>query len=174
MEEIQIKDPSIRQFIVLKANLHSGGHHAKQQSKSQISVVERLINRLMRQKRNTGKKQMATRTVHDAFDLIHRQTKQNPLQILVDAISNAGPREEIVRLRYGGIAVPKAVDTSAQRRVDQALMYLAQGAQKGAFKSKRSLPESLAGELIAAAKFDVKTFAISRKEEKERMAKAAR
>jgi len=32
--------------------------------------------------------------------------------VLVDAVENTGPREETVRLKYGGINVPKSVDTA--------------------------------------------------------------
>ena len=96
------------------------------------------------------------------------------MQLLIQAVENAGPREETVRLRYGGISVPKAVDTASQRRVDLALMFIAQGAKKTAFKSKRTFDDCLASEIIAAAKNDVRSFSISKKEEKERVAKAAR
>jgi small subunit ribosomal protein S7 len=53
-------------------------------------------------------------------------------------------------------------------------MYIAQGAKKTAFKSKRTFDDCLASEIIAAAKNDVHSFSISKKEEKERVAKAAR
>jgi small subunit ribosomal protein S7 len=97
----------------------------------------------------------------------------NPLQVLVDAIQNAGPLEETIRLRFGGILVPKAVDVTSQRRIEQALRYIAKGAQKCAFKSKRSIAQCLADELIAAAK-NAKCYSISKKEERERIARAAR
>jgi small subunit ribosomal protein S7 len=53
-------------------------------------------------------------------------------------------------------------------------MFIAQGAQKAAFKTKRPIEECLASEIISASKYDVKAFSISKKEEKERIAKAAR
>ena len=136
--------------------------------------MERLANKLMRRKGSTGKKHATYRAVRDAFERVHTQTRQNPVQVFADAVANAGPREETVRLKYGGIAVPKAVDTSAQRRVSKALMVLAEGAQKAAFSSKRSLAECLASEIISASKNDTKCFSIARREEKERMAKASR
>jgi len=92
----------------------------------------------------------------------------------VDAIINAGPREEIVRLKYGGIAVPKSVDTSSLRRIDVALRNIAEGARLAAFKSKKSIAECLADELIAAANNDPKSYAVAKKEEVERVAKSAR
>lgn len=176
ISDIKIDDPGIRQYVNIEAvSLHTGGKASSQQcSKSEISLIERLITKMMRSEHNTGKKQKACNLVRDAFDIIHDRTKGNPVQLLIKAVENAGPREDVVRLRYGGISVPKAVDVSSQRRVDQALKFIALGAQRAAFKSKRSIEECLASEIIAVAKYDVKSYAIGKKEEKERAAKAAR
>ncbi len=177
VSEIEIVDLGVRQYANLKeiATPHTGGRVASQQfSKSSISIVERLINKMMRKERSTGQKQKTFNIVRETFEIIHTKTGKNPVQLLVKAIENAGPREEVVRLRFGGISVPKSVDTSTQRRIDQALMFIARGAQKAAFKSKRSIEECLASEIIAASEYDMKSYAISKKEEKERVAKAAR
>ncbi|HJH31880.1 MAG TPA: 30S ribosomal protein S7 [Methanosarcinaceae archaeon] len=177
LSEVEVADQGIRRYVNLDPVVlpHTSGKHAKQQfNKSNISIVERLINNVMRGGLNTGKKQLAMRVVDDAFDIINKRTKQNPVQVLVEAISHAGPREEVVRLKYGGISVPKAVDTAPQRRVDAALRYVSMGASQAAFKSKRSIAECLASEIIAASKRDAKCFSINRKDGKERVAKAAR
>ncbi len=174
--DVQIDDPGVKQYINLESILlpHTGGKASQQFSKSRMSIIERLINKVMRSEHNTGKKQKAYNIVRDSFDIIYAKTKENPIQSLIKAIENAGPREETVRLKYGGISVPKAVDTSSQRRVDQALMLIVQGAQRASFKSKRSIEECLASEIIAASRNDVKCYSVSRKGEKERVAKAAR
>ena len=177
LSEVDVTDPGIKRYVCLKAVTvpHSSGRHARQQfHKSDISIVERLVNNLMRTEKNTGKKQVAMRTVDEAFDVINKKTGKNPVQVLVDAIANAGPREEVVRLKYGGISVPKAVDTAPQRRVDSALRYISIGTRQAAFKSKRSVADCLATELLAASNSDSKAFSISRKDAKERVAKAAR
>ena len=142
--------------------------------KSEISIVERLINRLMQTEENTGKKQKAIQIVRDGFEQIHERTDENPIQVLVTAVENAAPREETVRLKYGGISVPQAVDVAPQRRVDQALMFIAQGTMNASYKSKTSPGEALARVLIGAADYDVQSYAISQKEERERVAAAAR
>jgi small subunit ribosomal protein S7 len=174
--DVTIADVGLEQHISLKplSALHTGGRHAKQQfEESKVCIVELLINKLMRSEKNTGKKMKSYAIVRDAFDIIHESTGANPLQVLVDAIQNTGPREETIRLRFGGILVPKAVDVSSQRRVDEALRFITQGAQKCAFKNKRSIARCLADELIAASK-NAKCFSINKKEEKERIARAAR
>lgn len=176
ISEVDIKDIGLEKHISLQpvSALHTGGRHAKQQfEESKVCIVELLINKLMRSEKNTGKKLKTYKSVKNAFDLIYESTSMNPLQVLVDAIQNAGPLEETIRLRFGGILVPKAVDVSSQRRIEQALRYITQGAQKCAFKSKRSIEQCLADELIATAK-NAKCHTISKKEERERIARAAR
>jgi small subunit ribosomal protein S7 len=172
---IEYSDPSTERYITVTPIAHTMGRHAgKQFQKSEISVVERLINRLMQTEENTGKKQKSMKIVKEAFEMIHDRTDENPVQILVSAVENAAPREETVRLKYGGISVPQAVDTAPQRRVDQALMFIAEGVQSSSFKSPTPAAEALANELTGAANYDVSTSSVSKKEEKERVAAAAR
>jgi len=176
-EEVEIKDPALKNYICLEPRyvIHTHGRHAKIPfAKQNVFIVERLINKVMRKGKNTGKKHMAYDIVREAFEIIHRKTGKNPLQVLVDAIINGGPREEVVRLKYGGIAVPKSVDTSSLRRVDVALRNIAEGARLAAFKSKKSIAECLADEIIAAANNDSRSYAVAKKEEVERIAKSAR
>jgi small subunit ribosomal protein S7 len=139
-----------------------------------MMIVERLINRLMQTENNTGKKQLAIRIVRDAFEIINKKTKRNPVEVLVEAIANAGPREETVRLKYGGINVPKSVDTAPMRRVDTAIHFIAEATLKGSSTSKKTASAILADELIAASKGDMKCYSVGKKEERERIAKSAR
>lgn len=175
--EVEVKDIGMARYISTRPMIamHSGGRHARQQfAKSTLSIVERLINNVMRHEENNGKKILAYKIVKECFEIIHRKTKENPVQVLVDALVKAAPREEIVRLKYGGIAVPKSVDSAPQRRVDLALRYITEGASKSAFKSKRSMANALADEIIAASRYDVKSYSIGKKEGVERVARAAR
>jgi len=175
VDDIEFRDPSTERYITVTPIAHTMGRHAdKQFKKSEISVVERLINRLMQTGENTGKKQMTTRVVREAFGIVHDRTGENPVQVLVRAVENSAPREETVRLKYGGISVPKAVDISPQRRVDQALKFIAEGVHNASFKSETDVEEALAQQLMGAANNDVGTYAVNQKEEKERVAAAAR
>jgi len=173
--DVHYTDPSTERYITVTPIAHTMGRHAdKQFQKSEISIVERLINRLMQTEQNTGKKQQAMGIVRDAFEVVHARTDENPVQVLVEAIENSAPAEETVRLKYGGISVPQAVDVAPQRRVDQALMFLAEGTYKGSHKSPTPAHEALADQLVGAANADVSTYAVNQKEEKERVAAAAR
>ncbi|GAA0247496.1 30S ribosomal protein S7 [Haladaptatus pallidirubidus] len=172
---IEFNDPSTERYISVTPVAHTMGRHAgKQFQKSEVSIVERLINRLMQTEENTGKKQQTMKIVRNAFDIVHERTEENPVQVLVRAVENAAPREETVRLKYGGISVPKAVDVAPQRRVDQSLKFIAEGAHGASFKTATDAEEALAQQLIGAADYDVQTYAINQKEEKERVAAAAR
>jgi small subunit ribosomal protein S7 len=173
--EIKYRDPSTKRYLTVTPIAHTMGRHAgKQFQKSEVSVVERLINRLMQTEGNTGKKQQTTRLVRDAFERIHERTDENPVQVLVRAVENAAPREETVRLKYGGISVPQAVDVAPQRRVDQALGFIARGAYNNSFKAPVDAVEALANELVGTANYDMQIYAVNQKEEKERVAAAAR
>lgn len=174
---VEVRDPSLKKYISLKPVFvpHTGGRHEHIRfGKAEVPIVERLINNLMRKARNTGKKNMTYNIVMKAFDIIYLRTKQNPLQVLVRAIENAAPREETTRIMYGGIIYHVAVDVSPLRRIDLALRHIAEGARLCAFRSPKPIEECLADEIILAYQNDPKSYAISRKDEIERIALSSR
>ncbi len=176
-EGIEIRDPSLKRYICLKPVWlpHTGGRHEHRRfGKAEVPIVERLINKLMRPGRNMGKKHLAYNIVKHAFELIYLRTGQNPIQVLVRAIENAAPREDVTRIMYGGITYFVAVDVSPQRRVDVALKHITEGARNCAFNNPRPIEECLADEIIAAANNDSRSYAIRRKEEIERIALSSR
>jgi small subunit ribosomal protein S7 len=191
VEGIEIRDQGLKRYIKLEPKLiiHSCGRQAsKQFRKAEVTIVERLMNKLMRSGPGvrklrgklirggggTGKKHKAYNIVRRAFKLIAERTKKSPVQVLIDAIQNSAPREETTRITYGGITYYVAVDAAPQRRLDTALKNLAAGAYATSFSSKKSVEECLAEEIILAANNDVKSFAVAQKEETERIAKGAR
>lgn len=190
-KDVTVKDECLQRYVSLEPVYvpHSAGRLVgKQFGKSKMNIVERLVNKLMRSgqgtkkvagryirgRKNTGRKQNAMKVMKDALQIVEEKTKKNPIQVLVDAISNAGPREETTTIIYGGIRYHKAIDVSSQRRVDFALKYISLGAFATAFNSKTSIGECLANELIWAANSDTKSYAIQRKEETERIAHSSR
>jgi small subunit ribosomal protein S7 len=175
-EEVVVEDKGLARYINLDTeNIYLGAVFAnKMFAKSKIPVVERLINNIMRTQSYNGKKIKAYKVVRSAFEIIDKRTKKNPLQILVHAIQNAAPKEEATRLRFGGILVPKAVDTAPQRRLDIALRNICTGAVNASHKNKKRIEEILADEIIKASKNDVSSFSVGRKNEIERVAKSAR
>ena len=142
--------------------------------KTHMHLVERLANHLMKGGKFTGKKQKALATIRKAFEDLAKKDGKNPLQMLVDAVENAAPREEVTRLQFGGISVPRAVDASPARRLNVAIRNLALGAIQSSRKSTKAIETCLADEIRLAAKGDLTSFAVGRKEEVERVAQSAR
>ncbi|MCS7134349.1 MAG: 30S ribosomal protein S7 [Candidatus Pacearchaeota archaeon] len=185
-EEIKIEDPGLKAYINLDTKLmvKSHGRERERFGKAKINIVERLINRIAvpghRGKKHkiitrvTGKFTQHAKTVMKTFDLIEEKTKQNPLQVLVKAIENAAPHDEITTIEYGGARYPQAVDCSPQRRVDLALRHLVHGAFDKSFNKKIKFYEALAQEIIAASQNSNESFAIRKKIEMEKQADSAR
>lgn len=176
-EGLVVSDIGMKRYIALTPIYvpHTCGRHAVRQfAKARMNIAERLINNMMRTEKWTGKKLKAYKAVEGAFDIIAEKTKKNPLQVLIDALQNAGPREEVTRLQYGGISVPKAVDVAPSRRVDLALRNICLGALEKSHTSTLSISECLANEIMLAANNDMNSFAIAKKEEIERVAASAR
>lgn len=185
---IEVKDPGLKGYITLEPKIvpKTGATYAKQRFyKSKIFIVERLINKVMvpghkgkkhfkSSGRNTGKANTAFKLVEEALDIVESRTKKNPVEVLVKAIENAAPREEIITIEYGGARYPKAVECGPQRRVDIALKNMAQGAYIRSFGKKKSSAQALAEEIIEAYEFMSTSTAIAKKRDIERQADSSR
>ena len=175
LSEVSITDTTLEKYINLDAFQvpHTGGRHSKKRfGKGNLTVIERFINNLMRSEKYTGKKAQAYNVLKNSFETIHSKKKENPAQIMVQALENSAPRAAVVSLRYGGIRVYSGVDVSPTRRVDIAIRNLCIGALESA-KKQRSIEKSLARELMLASEVNPDSYAISKKEETERQAEAA-
>jgi len=176
MEKVKVEDKGLERYINLDSeNIYLGAVFAnKMFAKSKIPIVERLINNLMRTERYNGKKNSSYKAVKSAFEVIEKRTKSNPIQVLIKAIEHAAPKEETTRLRFGGISVPKAVDTAPQRRLDISLRNICKGVVNSSHKNKKGINLCLADEIIKASKNDPASFAVAKKNDIERVAKSAR
>lgn len=96
------------------------------------------------------------------------------MQVLVNAVMNSGMREDSTRIGSGGTIRRQAVDVSPLRRVNTAIFLLTTGAREASFRSIKTIAECLADELINAAKGSSNSYAIKKKDEVERVAKANR
>jgi len=166
-QDVEVKDISLTDYIQIRHAVylpHTAGRYAKKQfKKAQMPIVERLVDSLMMKGRNNGKKLLAVRIVAHAFEIIHLLTDQNPIQVLVDAIVNTGPREDSTRIGSQGTVRRQAVDVSPLRRVNQAIALLTIGTRESAFRNVKSVAECLADELINAAKGSSNSYAIKKK-----------
>ncbi|MFQ6052971.1 MAG: 30S ribosomal protein S7 [Candidatus Bathyarchaeia archaeon] len=176
-EGVTVRDLGLQRYLNLDPIFlpHSGGRHeARKFHKSEMNIVERLINSLMRPGSSGGEKARITNVVRTAFKIINLRTGRNPIEVLVRAVENAAPNEDTTRIGYGGVVYRLAVDISPQRRIDLALRYIVRGAKAAAFGNRKTLEETLADQLIGAANNDSSTFAIRRKLEVERIALSSR
>ena len=175
LTEVDIADTSLTQYINLDAFQvpHTGGRHSKKRfGKRNLTVVERIINNLMRSEKYTGKKAQAYTVLKNSFNIINEKKKENPVQTMIKALEHSAPRAEVVSLRYGGIRVYSGVDVSPTRRIDTAIRNLCIGALSSA-KKQKSIEKALAKELMLASEANPDSYAISKKEEVERQAEAA-
>jgi small subunit ribosomal protein S5e len=183
-EGVESKDISLMAYLnvkTIKAQVFhpftAGRYQRRSFNKVNCPIVERLLNSLMMKGRNNGKKQLAVRIVKQALELIHLTTGENPLQILIDAISNGGAREDSTRIGSGGVVRRQAVDVSPLRRVNQAIYLITRGSRESSFRNIKSLSEILADEIIAASKGSgtgTNSYAVRKKDEIERVAKGNR
>jgi len=174
---IEVKDIGLKRYISLRPVYapHSMGRHEHGRfRKAEINIVERLVNNLMRPGAAAGKKARAVNVVKNAFELISLRMGQNPVEVLVRAVENTAPCEDTTRISYGGIAYHMAVDVAPLRRVDMALRLITEGARKASWSNPRPLEECLSEELILAANKDVKSYAVSKRNEMERIARSSR
>lgn len=186
---IKVEDPGLAKHITLKPVIvpKSFGRHTQQQfHKSYANIVERLATHLyvpghrgkkhlISSGRNVGKTFKVWNIIIDAFDMIEKQTKKNPVEVYVKAVENAALREEITSFQVGGIIVRKAVITAPQRRIDLALRRIAQGSYQKSFGKDKSTAKALADELLGAYDYDSqKSHAIKEKERIERESLSSR
>lgn len=189
VEGVEVRDKGLEKYINIEPIVlpKSGGRHSgKQFHKSKISIVERLMNKVTvpghRNKKHVlssgrvvGKYFTAYRIVKGALEKIEKDTKKNPIEVLVAAIENSATREEIAAYQIGGIIVRRAVITSPQRRVDLALKNFAQSAYRKSFGKKKSMGYALAEEITAAYNNDSsKSDAVKERERVEKEAEGAR
>ena len=176
-KDIKVKDVGLERYISLKPVIapHSMGRHEhKRFRKASISIVERLVNNLMRPGKNAGKKAKATNVVKQAFEIINLRTGKNPVEVLVNAVENCSPCEDTTRISMGGIVYHLSVDVAPQRRIDLAIRHITEGARQAAVNNPRSIQECLAEELILAGSHDMKSYAVAKRHEIERVAQASR
>lgn len=185
---VVVIDPGLKNYINLKPVIlpkSQGRNEKKKFWKSKSHIVERLMLKMSvtghkgkkhwrTSGRNTGKYTLQYRNMMEAFEIIEKKTKKNPVQVLVNAVENSAPCAEVISLEYGGIKHPKAVDVAPQRRVDLALRWISHGAYRESANKNRSYAQALARILLQSSNNNSKSFAVSKKNETERQAVASR
>jgi small subunit ribosomal protein S5e len=153
----------------------AGRYQVKRFRKALCPIVERMACSLMMHGRNNGKKMKAIRIIKQALEIIALlNPESNPVQVLIDAVKNGGPREDSCKVGSSGTVRRQAVDVSPIRRVNYSIWLITTGARLAAFRSIKSVAECLADEITNCAKESSNSYAIKKKDEIERVAKANR
>ena len=145
----------------------SGRYQVKRFRKATCPIIERLT-------RNNGKKCLAIKIIKQALDIISLVKNKNPIKVVLDAVSIAGPREDSTRIGSGGTVKKTSVDVSPLRRINIGIYLITTGAREASFRTSKNIAECLADELIACSEGSNSSYAIRKKDEIERAAKANR
>ncbi len=186
-EDVKVEDPGLKRYINLdvKLVLKTHGRFVEKFGRTKVNIVERIIGLLgvpgHRGKKhkqivswNSGKYSKNAMIVIKSLGMIGEQTGKNPIQVLVKAIENSAPRDEVTVIEYGGARYPQAVDTSPLRRLNLALRNLVHGASDKAFNKKMNITEALAKEIMLAYEGSNESMSAQKKNEAEKQADSAR
>lgn len=123
--------------------LKSYKRDVKPDPKYKDKVISKFINILM----EGGKKSTATKLIYKTFDIIEKETKEDPKEVFLKAIDNIKPDVEVRPRRVGGATYQVPVEVESSRALALAFRWLKLYAGK---RSEKSYSAKLAKELIAA------------------------
>jgi len=126
-------------------------------------MVQTLINKVM----HNGKKSTAERIVYTAMDDLAERTKEDPRQVVEQAIRNTMPILEVRPRRVGGATYQIPLEVRPARQVSLAMRWLLIAARA---RSGRPMAERLSAELLDA--YREQGSAIKKREDTHRMAEA--
>ncbi len=125
--------------------------------------IAKLINYVMQR----GKKSVAERVVYDAFEIIKKETKQDPRHIFNKAIKKISPLVEVRGKRVGGANYQVPFQVRGDRRFVLACRWLLEAAKA---RKGRPMSERLAAEILDASKGE--GAAVKKRETVHKMAEA--
>ena len=126
-------------------------------------VVTRLVNTIMKD----GKKGTAQTIVYDAFDIIKKTTKEEPIEVYNKALENIRPALEVKSGRVGGSNYQVPIEISDDRSQALALRWLVNYAK---LRNGKGMAVNLANEIMDAAKGV--GGAVKKREDTHKMAEA--
>lgn len=130
------------------------------------TLVQRLINRSMKD----GKKSVAQKQVYLALDIIAKQTKRKPLEVLEEALAKVKPAMEVRTRRVGGASYQVPMPVRDLRAQSVSVRWLVNEANKRPNKQFHSYAEKLAAEIMDA--LQEQGGAIEKRNTSHRMAEA--
>jgi len=128
-------------------------------------AVAKLINSIMLD----GKKGTAQQIVYGAFDIIEKQTGENPVEVFEKAMNNIMPQVEVKARRVGGANYQVPVEVRPDRKQTLGLRWLTKYTR---LRGEKTMAERLAKELMDAA--NNAGASVKKREDTHKMAEANR
>ena len=126
-------------------------------------VLAKFINFIM----FYGKKETAEKIIYNAFEKIKNKTKEDPIKIFNNAISNVRPNLEVRSRRVGGATYQVPVEVKTNRSQTLALRWLLNATRK---RKNKTMSDKLFNELMDASQN--KGYAIKKREDTHKMAES--
>ena len=95
-------------------------------AKYQSLILTKFINFIM----YDGKRSVAEKIIYTALEKIKEKTKQDPIKIFNDAISNVRPNLEVRSRRVGGATYQVPVEVKSKRSQTLALRWILEASRK--------------------------------------------
>ena len=129
------------------------------------TLVTRLINHLM----IDGKRGKAQTILYSAFDIIKKETGNEPVDVFDEAMKNIMPVLEVKARRIGGSNYQVPIEVRPDRRTTLGLRWLTQYSRA---RGEHTMDERLAREIMDAA--NNTGAAVKKREDTHKMADANR
>ena len=126
-------------------------------------IIPKLINSLM----YDGKKTIAEKIVYDAIDKIKSKSKDEPITVFNQAISNIKPTVEVRSRRVGGATYQVPVEVKNKRAQALAIRWLVDSARK---RKDKHMSDKIFNELYDA--YEKKGAAVKKREDVHKMAES--
>ena len=132
-------------------------------AKYQSLILTKFINFIM----YDGKRAVAEKIIYSALERIKEKTKQDPIKIFNDAISNVRPNLEVRSRRVGGATYQVPVEVKSKRSQTLALRWILEASRK---RKNKTMSDKLFNELMDASQ--KKGAAIKKREDTHKMAES--
>jgi len=126
-------------------------------------IIPKLINSIM----YDGKKTIAEKIVYDALNKIKTKSKEEPINIFNEAISNIRPTVEVRSRRVGGATYQVPVEVKANRSQALAIRWLIDASRK---RKDKKMSDKIFNEIYDA--YQSRGSAIKKKEDTHKMAES--
>ena len=132
-------------------------------TKYKSAIIPKLINSLM----YDGKKTIAEKIVYDAIEKIKSKSKDEPIIVFNQAITNIRPTVEVRSRRVGGATYQVPVEVKSKRSQALAIRWLIDASRK---RKDKKMSDKIFNEIYDA--YQNRGSAIKKKEDTHKMAES--